>query len=130
MGVELLGKKLGMAQVFDAKGNFVGVTVIETGPCTVLQKKTSATDGYEACQIGFGERKAKHATKPLVGHCKKAGAASQIKNNTSPLAALASSRIRPPPLPTFNLARPVAFFAIVASLILTNLRRFCQAGRR
>ena len=75
MGVELLGKKIGMTQVFDAKGNFVGVTVIEAGPCTVLQKKTGATDGYEACQIGFGERKAKHATKPLVGHCKKAGAA-------------------------------------------------------
>ena len=72
--MELLGKKIGMAQVFDAKGNFVGVTVIEVGPCMVLQKKTGATDGYEAYQIGFGERKEKHATKALVGHCKKAGA--------------------------------------------------------
>ena len=75
MGAELLGKKIGMTQVFDAKGNFVGVTVIETGPCTVLQKKTGATDSYEAYQIGFGERKAKHATKALAGHCKKASAA-------------------------------------------------------
>ncbi len=71
MGVELLGKKLGMTQLFDANGRMVGVTVIEVGPCPVLQKKTAATDGYEAYQIGFGERKAKNATKPLAGHCAK-----------------------------------------------------------
>jgi len=75
MGVELLGKKIGMTQVFDVKGNFVGVTVIEVVPCTVLQKKTVAMDGYVAYQIGSGERKPKHATKALVGHCKKSGAA-------------------------------------------------------
>ncbi len=74
--MELLGKKIGMTQVFDAKGNFVGATVVELGPCTVLQKKTAATkDKYNAVQLGFGERKASRATKPLVGHCKKANAA-------------------------------------------------------
>jgi len=73
--MELLGKKLGMAQLFDAKGDFVGVTVIEAGPCTVLQKKTGESDGYRAFQLGFGDRKEKHSTKALSGHCKKANAA-------------------------------------------------------
>ncbi len=74
--MELLGKKIGMTQVFDAKGNFVGATVVELGPCTVLQKKTVETkDKYNAIQLGFGERKAQRATKPLIGHCKKANAA-------------------------------------------------------
>jgi len=64
-----------MAQLFDAHGAFVGVTVIEAGPCPVLQKKTPEIDGYHALQLGFGARKEKNATKPLVGHCKKAQAA-------------------------------------------------------
>jgi large subunit ribosomal protein L3 len=76
--MELLGKKIGMTQVFDAKGNFFGVTVVEVGPCTVLQKKTPETDGYHALQLGFGERKARSATKPLAGHCKKANAAPAV----------------------------------------------------
>ena len=73
--MELLGKKIGMTQIFDAKGDFVGVTAIEVGPCTVLQKKSPEKDGYHAIQLGFGERKPKHASKPLIGHCKKANAA-------------------------------------------------------
>lgn len=73
--MELLGKKLGMTQLFDAKGDLAGVTVIEVGPCTVLQKKAPKPDGYHALQLGLGERKPKHATKPLTGHCKKANAA-------------------------------------------------------
>lgn len=73
--MELLGKKIGMTQIFDVKGNFIGVTVVELGPCTVLQKKSPETDGYHALQLGFGERKAQNATKPLAGHCKKANAA-------------------------------------------------------
>ena len=72
--MELLGKKLGMTQLFDAHGNVVGVTAIEVGPCTVLQKKSPEKDGYHAVQLGFGERKLTHATKPLIGHCKKANA--------------------------------------------------------
>ena len=73
--MELLGKKLGMTQLFDAKGNLVGVTAIEVGPCTVLQKKSTEKDGYHAVQLGFGERKPSRATKALIGHCKKANAA-------------------------------------------------------
>lgn len=64
-----------MTQVFDAKGNFVGVTAIEVGPCVVLQKKSPEKDGYHAVQLGFGERKERNATKPMIGHCKKAGSA-------------------------------------------------------
>jgi len=64
-----------MTQLFDAKGNLIGCTAVEVGPCTVLQKKSPETDGYHAVQLGFGERKAKHSTKPLTGHCKKANAA-------------------------------------------------------
>lgn len=72
--MELLGKKIGMTQVFDAKGNFVGVTAIELGPCTVLQKKDVKTDGYNALQLGFGAKKKSRATKAMIGHAKKANA--------------------------------------------------------
>ncbi|QYR22177.1 50S ribosomal protein L3 [Paenibacillus sp. sptzw28] len=71
----ILGKKLGMTQVFTAEGNVVPVTVIEAGPCVVLQKKDQANDGYEAVQIGFSDKKEKRATKPEIGHAKKADTA-------------------------------------------------------
>jgi len=73
--MELLGKKIGMTQLFDAKGNMVGCTVVEAGPCAVLQKKTPEADGYHAVQLGFGAKKERNATKPMIGHCKKASAA-------------------------------------------------------
>jgi len=69
----LIGKKLGMTQVFDEEGRLIPVTVIEAGPCSVVQRKTAATDGYEAVQLGFGAQKPERVTKPLVGHFKKAG---------------------------------------------------------
>jgi large subunit ribosomal protein L3 len=69
----LIGKKLGMTQIFDEEGRRVPVTVIEAGPCSVVQRKTTATDGYEAVQLGFGAQKADRVAKPLVGHFKKAG---------------------------------------------------------
>ena len=68
----LLGKKLGMTQIFDKKGKVIPVTVIEAGPCTVIQRKTVDSDGYEAIQLGFGEIKEKHLIKPKKGHFKKA----------------------------------------------------------
>lgn len=68
----ILGKKLGMTQVFAADGHRIPVTVVEAGPCTVLQKKTGATDGYGALQLGFGAKKTHRASKPMVGHFKKA----------------------------------------------------------
>jgi large subunit ribosomal protein L3 len=67
----LLGTKLGMTQLFDADGNVARVTLIQAGPCTVTQVKTTEKDGYNAVQIGFGE--AKHQPKPQAGHLKAAG---------------------------------------------------------
>lgn len=69
----ILGRKLGMTQVFDENDNVVPVTVIQAGPCTVSQVKTKETDGYDAVQIGFGDIKPKHVNKPMAGHFAAAG---------------------------------------------------------
>jgi large subunit ribosomal protein L3 len=68
----ILGKKVGMTQVFDEGGIVIPVTVIEAGPCVVLQKKGQVTDGYEAIQLGFQEKKEHRANKPEKGHARKA----------------------------------------------------------
>ncbi len=67
----LIGKKIGMTQIFDENGLVIPVTVIEAGPCVVAQVKTSETDGYNAIQLGFGDVKAKHINKPKMGHFAK-----------------------------------------------------------
>jgi large subunit ribosomal protein L3 len=69
----ILGKKLGMSQIFASDGRRVPVTVIEAGPCVVVQKKTEATDGYSAIQVGFGRKPAHRVGKPALGHFKQAG---------------------------------------------------------
>ena len=69
----IIGKKLGMTQIFDEKGNVVPVTLIEAGPCVVVQKKTVENDGYDALQLAFVEAREKHLTKAEMGHFKKAG---------------------------------------------------------
>ncbi|BCA80464.1 50S ribosomal protein L3 [Desulfuromonas sp. AOP6] len=69
----ILGKKLGMTQVFAIDGRRIPVTVVEAGPCVVLQKKTVETDGYNAVQVGFGAKKIHRVSKPELGHFKKAG---------------------------------------------------------
>lgn len=69
----MIGKKVGMTQIFDADGKAVGVTVIEVGPCPVVQVKTAETDGYEAVQVGFGRRRDRRAKKPAAGHAARAG---------------------------------------------------------
>jgi len=69
----MIGKKVGMTQIFDADGKAVGVTVIEVGPCPVVQVKTTETDGYEAIQVGFGRRRDRRAKKPAAGHAARAG---------------------------------------------------------
>jgi len=69
----IIGKKIGMTQVFMEDGRVLPVTVIEAGPCTVVQKKSMDKDGYEAVQVSFGDARDKHVTKPLKGHFKKAG---------------------------------------------------------
>ena len=67
----IIGKKLGMTQLFDANGDVVPVTVVEAGPCVIAQKKTIENDGYEAVQVGYGDMKASKVTKPMKGHFAK-----------------------------------------------------------
>ncbi len=69
----LIGRKIGMTQIFDDDGVAVGVTVLEVGPCPVVQIKTAARDGYDAVQIGFGRRREQRVRKPTAGHAARAG---------------------------------------------------------
>ncbi len=69
----IIGKKIGMTQIFDEKGTVIPVTAIQAGPCVVAQVKTNETDGYTAVQLGFGDVKEKHMNKPEKGHFAKAG---------------------------------------------------------
>lgn len=71
----IIGKKIGMTQIFDEAGKVIPVTVVEAGPCVVVQKKTIENDGYEAVQLGYGDIRAKRVNKPLQGHFKKADVA-------------------------------------------------------
>ena len=71
----LIGKKIGMTQIFDANGTVIPVTVLEVGPCAVVQKKTVEKDGYEAVQLGFGDVKVSRVNKPMKGHFAKADVA-------------------------------------------------------
>ena len=70
----IIGKKIGMTQIFDETGKVIPVTVIEAGPCVVVQKKTVENDGYASVQLGFGDMSEKRANKPMKGHFAKAGA--------------------------------------------------------
>lgn len=83
----LLGKKVGMTRIFGEKGRMIPVTLVEAGPCPVVQRKSSETDGYEAVQLGFGEKKAKRVSKPMQGHYAKAGVA--------PVRVLREIRVEP-----------------------------------
>ena len=71
----LIGKKIGMTQLFDENGRVIPVTVVEAGPCTVVQKKTIENDGYAAVQVGYGDVKVTKVNKPMAGHFKKADVA-------------------------------------------------------
>ncbi len=75
----IIGKKIGMTSLVSANGHSVACTVIQAGPCVVTQVKTTETDGYEAIQLGFGEKKEKNTTKPLMGHFKKANTTPKRK---------------------------------------------------
>ena len=75
MQKSIVGKKIGMTQLFDESGKMIPVTVVEAGPCVVVQKKTTENDGYEAVQLGFGDISEKAVNKPLKGHFAKAGVA-------------------------------------------------------
>ncbi|HYA29916.1 MAG TPA: 50S ribosomal protein L3, partial [Acidobacteriota bacterium] len=69
----LIGRKIGMMQFYNAEGNMIPVTVVQTGPCVVVQKKEAARDGYTALQVGFGSKKAQRVNKAAQGHMGKAG---------------------------------------------------------
>ncbi len=84
----ILGRKVGMAQIFDDKGIVIPVTLIEAGPCFVTQKKTTENDGYNAIQVGFEEVVERKLTKPQLGHLKK--------SNTAPLRYLREFRVSSP----------------------------------
>lgn len=71
----IIGKKIGMTQIFDEKGKVIPVTVVEAGPCVVSQKKTVENDGYASVQIGFGDLKAHKVNKPMAGHFAKGNVA-------------------------------------------------------
>ena len=73
----IIGKKIGMTQIFDEVGNVIPVTIIEAGPCYVAQKKTKEADGYDAVQLGFMDLKEKHTNKPMSGHFAKAGVSAK-----------------------------------------------------
>ncbi len=73
----IIGKKIGMTQIFSETGKVVPVTVIEAGPCTIVQKKTEQNDGYEAVQMGFADAKVHNVNKPLKGHFEKADVAAK-----------------------------------------------------
>ena len=73
----IIGKKIGMTQIFDEIGNVIPVTIIEAGPCYVAQKKTVETDGYDAVQLGFEDANEKHTNKPTQGHFAKAGVSAK-----------------------------------------------------
>ena len=75
----LIGRKIGMTSIFDENGKNIPCTVIEAGPCVVTQVRTNEVDGYEALQLGFDDKKEKHATKAEVGHFKKAGVDAKKK---------------------------------------------------
>ena len=73
----IYGKKIGMTQIFDEAGKVIPVTVVEAGPCVVIQKKTTENDGYDAVQLGYGDVTTKHVTKPMQGHFAKADVAAK-----------------------------------------------------
>lgn len=89
----IIGKKIGMTQIFDEKGNVIPVTVVEAGPCPVVMKKTLENDGYEAIQLGFGDIKVQRLTKPLKGHFAKADVAPKKKLKEFRLADIGASNV-------------------------------------
>ncbi len=81
----LLGKKLGMTRMFTKDGRWIEVTLLETGPCTVIRRKTRDVEGYEAVQLGYGPKKESRCTKPELGHFKKAGTEPKAKLREFPV---------------------------------------------
>ncbi len=107
MSIGLIGKKVGMTQLFDEDGKIVPVTVIEAGPCPVVQRKTAASDGYDAIQVGFrSEAKPKRVTRPLKGHFDRA--------KVAPHRHLREFRLQPPESSAYGVGQvlTVSLFAV------------------
>lgn len=108
----IIGRKVGMSQIFDEKGHVIPVTVIEAGPCVVTQKKTSEKDGYEAVQLGYEDIREAKLSKPELGHLNKAGVSPKKYlrefdlDNASELELAPSSRLTPSN-PATSLTSPV-----------------------
>ncbi|MDR2512061.1 MAG: 50S ribosomal protein L3 [Bacteroidales bacterium] len=109
----LIGKKIGMTSLWDASGKNVPCTVIQAGPCVVTQVKTVATDGYDAIQLSFGERKEKNTPKPLKGHFDKAKASNKVENGKVkyPSVLMEFSRFEEGHRKTFGEVLDVSVFA-------------------
>lgn len=103
----LLGKKIGMTKVYDEQGNLLPVTVIQAGPCTVMQVKTVETDGYNAVQLGFDGAKASRATAAAVGHAKKA--------NTEPKRFVREMRLPEDVKPEYKIGDSVTVSVFAAT---------------
>ena len=93
MDKAIIGKKVGMTQIFDDKGKVIPVTVIEAGPCVIVQKKSEDKDGYDAVQLGFQDVKEKRLTKPEIGHLKKADVSMRKHLKEFKLAESASMNV-------------------------------------
>jgi large subunit ribosomal protein L3 len=114
----LIGKKVGMTQLFDENGKVVPVTVIEAGPCPVVQRKTAASDGYEAIQIGFWPQlKAKRVTRPMRGHFEKVKVAPQKHLREFRLESAA------PPSYTVGQVLTVALFEVGEKVRVTGVSK-------
>jgi large subunit ribosomal protein L3 len=118
MSIGLIGKKVGMTQLFDENGKVVPVTVIEAGPCPVVQRKTAASDGYEAIQIGFWPQlKAKRVTRPMRGHFEKVKVAPQKHLREFRLESAA------PPSYTVGQVLTVALFEVGEKVRVTGVSK-------
>lgn len=109
----LLGRKIGMTKVFSEDGDQVPVTVLELGPCSVLQRKTKAVDGYDAVQCGFEDQKEQRATKSAAGHCKKAGTGPKRAISEFPVEA--DSELKAGDVITASIFEDVSFVDIVGT---------------
>ena len=129
----IIGKKLGMTQLFDANGKVVPVTVIEAGPCTVVQKKTEESDGYQAVQLGFGEISAKKVNKAAKGHFDKADVAPQAHPCASSAWRISSRRERPADIlkaDVFHRGRPAWTWSASARARATRASSSASAQHR
>ncbi len=119
----IIGKKVGMTQIFDENGKMIPVTVVEAGPCQVVQVKTEANDGYNAVQLGFGDKKANKVNKPEKGHFDKANAGYKKSLMTAIWKLAASSRLmflQPATSLMFAAQAKVKAIRVLSSVIIST----------